>query len=145
MGFLDLLQLGLHEEGDLDPGVLERLHHRPDLDAVQHDVEPALGRQLLAPLRHERHLVGLHGEGDAQHLLAGRHRQLETRANRLAQHLHVAVLDVPPVGPQVDRDRRGAAELGQHGRVDGVRLLGAPRLTDRHDVIDVDRQGGHGA
>ena len=68
-----------------------------ELHAVEHHVEAALGGQLLAPLRHQRDLVGLDGQGEAQHLLGGGHLQVQPRLHHLAQDLDVAVLDVAAV------------------------------------------------
>src|SRR5512143_2226648 len=59
VGLLDLLELGVHEEAHVDPRVLQRLDGGADLHAVEHDVEPALGRDLLPPLGDERDLVRL--------------------------------------------------------------------------------------
>ena len=143
VGLLDLLELGVHEQADLDPGLLQRLHHGPDLDAVEHHVEAALGRQLLAPLGHEGHLVGLHGEGDPRHLLGRRHLHVEAGAHGLPQHLDVAVLDVPPVAAQVHGDPVGAPQLGEHRRVHGVGLLRPPRLADGGHVVDVHAETQH--
>ncbi len=69
--------------------------------------------------------------------------QVEPNLDRLAKQAQVAVLDVPAVFAEVDRDPVGAAQLGQHGRPDRVRLAPASGLPERGDMIDVDTQARH--
>jgi hypothetical protein len=110
---------------------------------VEDDVQAPFRGQLLAPLRHQRHLVRLDGERDLQHLLGGGHLQVQPRLHHLAQDLDVAVLDVPAVAAEVDGDPVRAAELGQDGRVHGIGLRDATGLTDGGDVVDVDAEARH--
>ena len=80
---------------------------------------------------------------DRQHLVGGRHLQVEDAAHGLAQHAHVAVLDVPPVLAQVHGDAVGARQLAQRRRRHGVGIAGAALLAQRGDVIDVDVKPDH--
>src|SRR5262249_24196323 len=108
------------------------------------DVEAALGRQLLAALRDERGLVGLHLTGDVGNGVDRGHFEVETVGDDRPQQADVAVLDVAPVLAQVDGDAVGAGEEGEDGRRDGVGLVAAPCLPHRGDVVDVEAEADHG-
>ena len=107
------------------------------------DVQAAFGGDLLAPLGHERDLVGLYLAGDRQHARLAGHFQVQLDGDRLAQDPQVAVLDVAAVLAEVERDAVGPAQFGQRGRPDRVRLVGPPRLADRGHVVDVDAEFCH--
>ena len=109
-----------------------------DVARVQHDVQPALGGQLVAPLRHQRHLMRLHRLRDAHHLRRRRHLDVEMRGHRARQNLDVAILNVPPVAAQMDGDPLRARQLADDRRRDRIRLVALARFTDGGDVIDVD-------
>ena len=140
---LDLRGFRVEEQRDLDAGVAAAADRLGDPPSVADDVQPPFGRQLLTPLRDERHLVGpdLQGERDDR----GLGGQLEVQPDRdgLPEEPQVAVLDVPPILAEVDGDPIGPAQLGQRGGPDRVGLMPAPRLAERGDVIDVDSQADH--
>ena len=71
------------------------------------------------------------------HLIGGGHLEVERAAHRLAQHAHVAVLDVPAILAQVDGDAVGARELAQRSRPHRVGVARAACLPQRRDVVDV--------
>ena len=107
------------------------------------DVEPALGRDLLAPLGHQHRHLRLERAGDADHLVGRRHFEVELDLRQRAQPAHVLVLDVPAVFAQVHGDAVGAAQVRFDRRPDRVGLVGAPRLAQRRDVVDVDAELDH--
>ena len=76
--------------------------------------------------------------------LGGRHLQVELDVDELAQPPHVLVLDVAAILAQVDGDAVGSAQVRFDGRPDRVGLVGAPRLPQRRDVVDVDTEFNHG-
>jgi hypothetical protein len=62
--------------------------------------------------------------------------------------MHVAVLDVPAVFAQVQRDVVGTGLLGHQRGVHGIWIRRAAGLADRRHVIDVDAEfygAGHAA
>ena len=61
------------------PAACSRSTAGRDRRLVGDHVEPALGRQLLPLLRHQRRLVRLHLAGDADDLVGGGHLQVEPR------------------------------------------------------------------
>ena len=81
--------------------------------------------------------------GDADHLVGGRHLEVELDVRELAQAAHVLVLDVAPVLAQVHGDAVGAAQVRLDRRPDRVGLVGAPRLAHGRDVVDVDAELDH--
>ena len=81
---------------------------------------------------------------DVDHLVGRRHLEVELDVHELAQPAHVLVLDVAPVLAQVDGDAVGAAQVRLDRRPHRVGLVGAPRLPQRRDVVDVDAELDHG-
>ena len=142
VGLLHLLEVRVHEDAHADATLLEHLHGRLELHAVEDDVEATLGRDLLPPLGHEGHLVRLGGEGDLQHLLRRGHLEVQPRLHHLAQDLHVAILDVPAVTAKVHGDAVRPRELGEDGRLHRVGIGHPPRLSQRGHVVDVDAEPG---
>ena len=111
-----------------------------DAGAMDDQVEPALGGDLLRALRDERDLVGANRERDAQHLVGCRELEVELAANRGAQLLEVVILDVTAIRAQVHRDARGARRLGDARGIDRPREGCLSRLAKRRHVIDVDAE-----
>ena len=107
-------------------------------------IQAAFGGHLLAFLRHQGHHVGPDPQGDCLHLGGGGHLQIEAAAQGGPQHLHIPVLDVAPVLPQVHGDAVGAAQFRQQGIGHRVRFQGAAGLAHVGDVIDVHAEAGHG-
>ncbi len=106
-------------------------------------VEPPLGRQLLAALRHERHLVGSDCQGDVDHARVDGHLQVQPDLHGLTQQAQVAVLDVPPVLAEMDGDPIGATQLGEDRSPDRVGFPPAPGLPERGHMINIDAQPRH--
>ena len=140
---LDLPQLGVDENRNHDARVLEPLHGAGHGFLVVHDVEAAFRRDLGAAFRHEHRHLGLDATCDADHLVGGRHFEIQPDVRELSQAAHVLVLDVAPVFAQVAGDAVGAAKVSFHRRPHRVRLIGAPRLPHGRDVVDVDAKLDH--
>ena len=143
-GGLDLPGVGIDEQSDLDARVAAARQRLGDPVALAGHVEASLGRQLLAALGHERHLVGPDLQGQGDHAGLDGQLQVEPDLHGLPQQAQVAVLDVPAVFAEMDRDHVGPAQLGEHGRPDRVGLAPAADLTKRGDMIDIDTQARHG-
>ncbi len=111
VGGLDLSRLGIDERAGPDARVAQLLHDGGELGAGAPDVQPPLGGDLLTALGHQRHHRRARADGDLDHLVGRGHLQVQPDADDLAELSDVAVLDVPPVLPQVNRDRVGAAEV----------------------------------
>ena len=104
------------------------------------DVEPALGRALLAPLRHQAGRVRTGLQRNAEHLLGRRHFEIERLGDLRLEARDIVVADVPAVlaqmrgdavGPGCDRDLRRAHRIG---------MAPAARVADGRDVVDVDAE-----
>ncbi len=66
-----------------------------------------------------------------------RHLEIEHRANRLCERDDVVVLHVTAVLAQMRGDPLGARVFTERGGGNGIRLVGAPRLAQRGDMVDV--------
>ena len=107
---------------------------------VARDVQPALSRHFFAALRHQGHLVRAQPFGDAEHLIGARHLEVERGTNDGEQGVEVGVLDMTAVLAQVRGDAVGAGGFAEHCGGGGVGFIGAARLTEGGDVIDVDEE-----
>ncbi len=139
----DLLQLRRDEGADQDPLFVHPPDDFPQPGFVLDAVQPAFGRQFLAVLRHERHLVGPDLLGDLDDRLGHRHLQIQLGGDALIERPHVAVVDVPAVLAQVHGDSVGPGQLALRRRPDRVRLIRSPRLADGRHVIDIDIENCH--
>ena len=67
----------------------------------------------------ERDLVGTDFQRDVLHVLGGRHLDVQLGGDGLPQHVEIAILDVPAVASQVDRDPLGARPFGDQAAASG--------------------------
>ena len=102
------------------------------------DVEPSLGGDLLAPLRHQRDLVRPQTQGDVEHLGGAGHLEIEDGFHRCGESGDVVVLYMPAILAQVGGDAIGAGGFADDGTRHRVRTVTATRLADGRDVVDVD-------
>ena len=65
---------------------------------------------------------------------------LSLRGNDLAQQLDVAILDVPAIAAQVDRDALGTGQFGDERGGHRLRFARPPRLPEGGDVVDVEAE-----
>ena len=137
-GGADRALIGIDEEAHPDPGVVQPANGLGEPRSRAGEVEPALGGHLLPPLRDDRGLEGLEVAGQRHDVGAGGQLQVEHGGHRRGQLPDVVVLDVAAILPKVGGDSVGATPLGRERGHDRIRLVGAPRLPYRGDVIDVD-------
>ena len=104
------------------------------------DVEPALGRQLGALLRHQAAVLRAHLARDGDHRVGGGHLEVHAGLQRGAHAAHVVVLDVPAVLAQMQRDAVGAGLLSHQRRIQRIGIRHAPHLPQRGHVVDVDAE-----
>lgn len=135
---LDGVARGIDEQADANAGLPEAGDRRAQPASGPGETQSALGGHLLPSLRHERGLMRRDVDGDGDDVRRCGQLEVEYGPCNLGEELHVAILHVTAVLAQVERDAVGAGELAQGGGPDGVRLVGASRLTDGGDVIDVD-------
>jgi len=105
---------------------------------VRHDVEAALGRQLLWFLGHERDLIGPHLHRHSCHIRGHRHFHVQLGRDRLPEDLEIAFLDVTPVAAEMHRNTLGTCHLSDERGRDRLRLARPARFPQRRDMIDVD-------
>ena len=71
---------------------------------MRDEIEPALGRDLLAIFRDETHFIGLDAQREIRDLRRVAHFEIQLRDDVRAQTFDIAVLDVTPIGAQMDCD-----------------------------------------
>src|SRR5262249_15638579 len=101
------------------------------------------GGQFLTSFGDESDLIGADLKCNCHN--AGLDRQLEIKPHldSFPEQAQIAVLNVPTVLAEMNRDAVSAAELGQDGSPDRVRFPPAPGLTKRGHMINVDAQSWH--
>ena len=139
----DLPLVGVDEGAHGDPRALEPRDGVLDARFLRGDVEAAFGGDLLALLGDEHRQLGLEPDGDRDHLVGGGHLEVELGAHDRLDAREVGVLDVAAVLAEVHGDAVGAAGLGLDRGLHGIGLVGAPRLADGGDVVDVHAEFGH--
>ncbi len=151
---VDLVLVGVDEEAGFDAGGVHGVGDARNLVAELHDIEPALGGDLLAALGHETHGVRLQAERERGHLRRAGHFEIHASGGHFTEALDVAILDVAAVLAEMNGDAVGAGALAQRGERDGVGLdiaadgragLTIARLAERGTVVDVDAEEDHGA
>jgi hypothetical protein len=128
------------EQTGTDARAFQTVNARLQGARVPRDVQATLGRDLFAALGNECHLKGLERGSNAEHLLGQRHLEIEHRANGAREAAYVVILNVSTIFAQVGRDSVGTGTFAALRRGHRIRLLGASRLTDRGDMVDVDVQ-----
>ena len=137
---LDLVRVGRDKQRHPDAGIVEPRDEGGQRIVLADHVQPALGGEFLAALRHQAHGVGFCGERDPQHVLGGRHLEIQRLRYLGLQAGHVAVADMAAVLAQMRGDAVGACldrrERGPHR----IRPFAAPCVTQGGDVVDIDAE-----
>ena len=143
-GGFDLLGERVDEEADPYAGRVQPADGGLELSDAPGHVEAPLGGDFAAVLGHEAYVLGHDPQGDLEDFRGIPHFEVQFRDDRRAQALDVAVLDVTPVRPQVNRDAvraRAFAERGGHAEV-RLRANIVPGrvacLSQGGDVVDID-------
>ena len=137
---LHLRDRRLDEQRHPDAGGGELVDEGSEVGGAGDGIQAALGGPLLAPFRNQADGVRLMPERDAQHLVAGRHFQIERRVHLPAQADDIVVGDVAAILAQVRGDAVGAGTDGEFGRPHRVGMAAAAGVADGGDVVDVDAE-----
>lgn len=140
---LDLARIGIDEHAHGNPCVGKSADHLADAADGVGDIQAAFGRDLGPALRHQHGRVRFHFAGDPDHLVGGRHLQVEAPAHGVAQPMHIEILDMSSVLAQMHRDARRTAEFSQHGGRHRVGFEGPTRLPDGGHMVHIDAEIGH--
>jgi hypothetical protein len=103
-------------------------------------VQPALGRPLLAPFRHNARGVRPVAKRDRQHLTGRRHLQVERQRDLRSEARNILVADVPPVLAKMCGNPVGARFRRQQRSAHRVRVIAAARIPDSGNVVDIDAE-----
>jgi hypothetical protein len=140
---VDLLGVGVEEQAYSDAGGFELVDGAGDGFAMANNVEAAFGRDLFAAFGHERRLIWPNVAGNRHDIFRGGEFEVQLDGYGLAEDAEVAVLDVAAVFAEVQRNSIRPAELGERGRPNRVRLVGAASLPDSGNVVDIYAEKGH--
>ena len=140
LGRFDLRKIRRDEQRHANARRRELAHAARHALHIGGDIEPAFGGDLGAIFRHEAAVLRPHADGDFHHFVGEPHLEVHARLQQRPQGVHVAILDVPAVFAQVQRDVVGAGLLGQQRGMHRIRVGHAARLAHRGHVIDVDAE-----
>ncbi len=132
------LFLGIDEQRDADAHGAKSGDDGQEAFGRARGVEPALGGELVAPLRHQAGGMRLVPERDFEHRLGRRHFEIERHRQLARQTRNVVVGDVAAVFAQMGGDAVGAGLGRQPGGAHRIGMPPAARVADGGDVIDVD-------
>ena len=139
-GRLDLARVRVDEERRAHSRRRQALAGVAHRREVSRDVEPTLGRQFLAALRHEATIGRADSLGHREAVGGDGHLQVHPGQQDLPQDLQVAHLDVPPILAQMNGDSVGPGELCVDRRLDRVRIARPPGLAKGRHVVDIHTQ-----
>ena len=81
--------------------------------------------------------------GDSQYAGVDSHFQIQWHFQHFGQQSHVAILDVPPIFPQMHGNTISTSALRDQRSIDRIGLMAATGLSDRCDMIDVYSESDH--
>src|SRR5690242_21439407 len=111
-------------------------------------VESALGRALLAPLRHDARRVRLMPKRDLQHLLGCGNFEVQWQVDLGHEPVDIAVGDVSAILAEVSGNTVRTCLSCNMRRSNRIRMIAAARIPDRRDMVDIDAEAeplGHAA
>jgi hypothetical protein len=104
---------------------------------VFYHIEPSLSGDLIWVLRNQRYCVGSVLPRELDHLIGGGHFDNKVSRYGLAKQLYVAILNVPTITADVNRDAMSSRLFADNGGCDDAGLDGFPGLANSCNVIDV--------
>ena len=104
---------------DIDIDRLKPLDGIRDCLLISRAVEPAGRRDFAGEFGNERHLIRYHVERDADHFFRRRHFDIQLRLDGFPQNLHIAMLNMPAVAPQMHRDAVRSCQLADAAAATG--------------------------
>ena len=139
----DLRQFGIDEDAGHDAGVGQAGDDIVQPGFLDQDIETAFGGDFVTAFRHQHGHFRLQLTGDADHFVGRRHFQIQFGLGQITQAPDVGILNVTAIFPQMNGNAVRTAEMGFDGAPDGVRFIGAARLAQRGDVVDVNAKFDH--
>lgn len=134
------IHIRIDEEAATDPGCPQPLDGAGKTVRLAGDIKTALGRDFLAPLRHDRRLARAKSFSQLDDRVAERHLQVQRRPDAAGQAFDVGVLHMAPIFAKVGSNPISASIFAEERRGKRIRFVGAARLTNGGDMIDVDEQ-----
>jgi hypothetical protein len=102
--------------------------------------------QLVQRIRHQGDLVGFHLQYQIdEFFLAAVAFDIEFRMDDRPERPDISIADMPLVRPGMDRDAVSAKCLDVHRGLPDIRVIAAPGIAQRGDLVDIDGEPGHGS
>src|SRR4030095_440894 len=111
---------------------------------VSYAVQSALRCEFPRKLRNQGRGIRLNLACETNHFLRSRHFEVESCLYGLPQQLHVAVLDVTPVAPEMHRNAVAPGQFCYNCRGNRIGLIRLAGLPQSSNVINVYSKFGHG-
>ena len=137
---LDLIRVGVDEQRYPHAGIRQPDTACGDFFKPADHIQAAFGGQLLTPLGDKAAVLRAQAAGKRHDIVRHRHFEIHAGLKEMTQHLDVPVLDVSAILAQMQRDGIGTGLLGLPGRLDGIGIARATRLTQGGHVIDINTQ-----
>ena len=115
-------------------------HQRLEAADLAGGVKPSLGGPLRAPLGHQTGGMRPGFQCDPEHLIRGRHFQIEGRGDVSLEPGDIVVVDMTAILTQMRRNAIGTGCHRQLGRAHGVGVVAAAGISQRCHMINIDAQ-----
>ena len=122
------------------PALLRLVDVAAQMVLAAHHIEPALGRLLLALLRHQAAGMRHVPQRDGEHLVGGGHLEIERPRQLALEAGDVGIGDVAAVLAQVGGDAVGAGLDRQMRGAQRIGMAAAAGVADGRHVVDVDAE-----
>jgi hypothetical protein len=139
-GGIDLRGFGGYEERRPNTGFGEFSHQRLQPGDLAGGVKPPLGGAFRAPLGHQTGRMRPGFQCDPKHLIRCGHFQVERCGDVGLEPCDILVVDMTAILAQVRRNAIGTGHHRQVGRVHGVRVVPAARISQRRHMVNIDAQ-----
>ena len=135
--------VGINEDGHPDAVGFEGVDQPAQVVGVADGIPTGTRRDGVGRVGHERDLGGFHAAHQINEPVVGVAFDVEFRRDHLVQIQHVLVANVPLVGPGMDGDTLSAKAFAVQRHLYQVWVVATPRISDRGNLIDIDRQASH--
>jgi hypothetical protein len=137
LGNCKLNRTCLDEQRDTDPRRHELADERSEMIVLSGDIQPTLGRTLLAPLRNQANSMGPMAQCDGKHLRSGRHLEIERASHAMGKTFDIGVADMPSILAQMRSYAIGSSLDRHQRRSQRIGVSSTARIADGGHMVNV--------